>query len=534
MTHETSPQQQLAQVNQLAQQRQLKQALSLVENIIQEYPKFAPAWFTAAFLYFQSNIPVQAEQALKQARQLEPDNLNFAFQEIMMLDAMNRPDEALRLAQELIAKTLPDGNMSTQLAGVFEKNEDFKSAQYIYSHLSSLQPQHIGWLLKSAMIEQNLGDIAAAEVFMNRALAIEPDNPDVLFFRSHLKKQSNESNHIEALTVIRQKNLSNPTNKAKIYFALAKELEDCQQYEASFNARKTGADIYRQSYQYDVNSDLQFMRQLRSDFNSKFVDKDIPGYKTEEPIFIVGLPRSGTTLLDRIISSHSDVIAAGELKQFNRCMLQGLQSLKLNPNLSRTEMVTASTQLDFLKLGETYLRNSRTRTGSSPRFTDKFPQNSYYVGMILKALPQAKVIIMQRHPVAVCYSVYKQMFNHDSYPYSYKLDEMADYYIEHNKLLNHWQEIGGDAVKTVYYEDLVSDLESQAKSILAFLNLSWQPECLDFHKNRQPTATASASQVRQKLYSSSVELWRHYESQLQPMIDKLQAAGCLSGSRFDS
>lgn len=530
MTHEISPQQQLKQVNQLAQQRQLKPALLLAETINQQHPDFAPAWFTGAFLYFQTNQPEQAENALKKARQLEPDNILFAFQEIMMLDAMNRPAEALCLAQRFIDKTLPDSNMSSQLAGIFEKNEDFLGAQRLYKHLNTLQPQQSSWLLKLALMEQNFGHIDTAELFVNQALAIDPNNADALFLQSNLKKQDSDHNHIDFLQALSENKSANPTDQAKLYFALAKELEDCKRYEASFKARKSGADLYRHTFQYDIQSDLQFMRQLRTDFNIEFVNQDMPGFETEEPIFIVGLPRSGTTLLDRIITSHSDVTAAGELKQFNRCMLQALQMLKLSPQLSRTEMVTASKNIDFQRLGENYLRSSRTRTGHSPRFTDKFPQNSYYVGMILKALPKAKIIIMQRNPIAVCYAVFKQLFSEGSYPYSYSLTEMADYYIEHNKLLNHWQAIGGDAVKTVYYEDLVDELEKQAQDILSFLNLPWQPACLDFHKNQQPTATASASQVRQKLYNDSVDLWRQYEQQLQPMIDKLRSAGCLSGS----
>ena len=184
-------------------------------------------------------------------------------------------------------------------------------------------------------------------------------------------------------------------------------------------------------------------------------------------------------------------------------------------------MVTASKEIDFNRLGQNYLLTSRIRAHGRPRFTDKFPQNSYYVGMILKALPKAKVIIMQRHPVSVCYAVYKQLFSDGSYPFSYDLEEMAKYYKQHNQLLSHWDNVGGHAVKTVYYEDLVNNIEVQTKEILDFLELSWQPQCLDFHKNKQPTATASASQVRETLYSSSIDLWRNYEQQLQPLIKHL-------------
>ena len=521
MTTANSAQQKLARVNQLASQRQIPQALTLANQITEEYPDFAAAWFTSAFLLFQHNNTEQAIAALKMARNLDPANLTYAFQEVMMFEQLNRPDIALSLAQKLAEQPLSDNRMNEQLARILEINEDFEGALKLFKHLANSQPMQAAWLLKQATVLQNLGHIDEAEQLSNTALAMEPNNADGQFFRSHLKQQTATDNHIDRLREACNTAYATANEQAKIYYALAKELEDCQQFDDSFNARKQGAKIYRQSFQYDLQSDIDFMRQIQTEYDADFIQQKSSCNTTEEPIFIVGLPRSGTTLLDRIITNHDEVLAAGELKQFNQCMLKGFQQLKLNPQLSRTQMVTASRQLDFDQLGQAYLQTSRTKTGNSPRFTDKFPQNSYYVGMILKALPNAKIIIMQRQPIAVCYAVYKQLFGNDSYPYSYDLEEMAAYYNQHNQLLHHWQKIGGDSVKTVYYEDLVNDLENQAKDILSFLNLDWQAQCLDFHKNRQPTATASASQVRQKLYTGSVDLWRQYEQQLQPLINKL-------------
>lgn len=527
MTADPSPQQLLARVNQLASQKQFSQALALTLEIHHSHPEFAGAWFTAAFLYFQNNQIDKARQAIKKARALEPDNSLFAFQEVMMLDAINRPAEALPIAKELAHKPLPNDNMNEQLARFLEINYAFNESQLLFSQLSQSQPQHSGWLLKLAMIEQNFGRIAAADKLAQQALSINPSNADVLIFLSHLKKQTASSNHIEQLDKLKNAHWASTNDQAKIYFALAKELEDCGRYRDSFMARKKGADLFRNTFQYDVASDVAFMGQIQQDFDAAFLADCPYDSNQEQPIFIVGLPRSGTTLLDQIISSHSEVTAAGELKHFNRAILQALQQQNQGRQLSRTEMVTASKNLNFEQLGADYLENAATSRGKTSRFTDKFPQNSYYVGMILKALPGAKVIIMQRHPVSICYSVYKQMFNRDSYPFSYHLEEMADYYIAHNQLLKHWQTLGGDRVKTLYYEDLVQDLESQARDVISFLDLPWQQACLEFHKNKQAAATASASQVRQKVYTDSVALWQNYESELQPLITKLEAAGCL-------
>lgn len=527
MNQHDSPHQLLARVNQLAGQRQISEALTLAKTILREHPNFANAWLTSAFLYFQNNQIDQARKAIKKARTLEPNNTFFAFQEVMMLKSINKVGEALSIAKKLAQTPLEDNRMNDALARFLEVNYAFHEAKLLFTHLHKQQPDFSDWPAKLAMIEQAFGNLDAAENLAQEALSKKPNHANVHFFISHLKKQSKESNHINELKDIIKQRPGDKANQSMLYFALAKELEDCGEYSESFKYRKMGADLFRSTFQYDINSDIGFMQEIRKEFDADFFKGISTKVSDEKPIFIVGLPRSGTTLLDRIISAHSDVTAADELTHMNQGILQELSHHSRGKNLSRNELVRASKHINFKKLGQDYLDNARFARGTTPRFTDKFPQNSYYVGMILKALPGAKIIILQRHPVAVCYSVYKQMFNGDAYPYSYTLEEMADYYIEHTKLLSHWQEMAGDAVKTVYYEDLVSDLENQTKDILSFLDLSWQPECLNFHKNKQPTASASASQVRQKIYTDSVALWQNYETQLQPLISKLKAAGCL-------
>lgn len=527
MTPDHTTNEALTRINQLASQGQRIQALELAESLLTKNPELTQAWLISAFLYFQTNQVTKATEAIAKARELEPANKQVAFQQVMLLDAINLPQDALATADWLSHNPPADDRMVEQLARFLEINHAFEPAQRLFKQLSKSQPQHSGWKLKLAMIEQNYGRIEQAKELAKEALVINPNNADVLIFLSHLSRQSKNSNHIKQLRALTKDQNLSVSDRAKIYFALAKELEDCQEYQKSFSARKYGADIYRQSYQYDVNSDIGFMQQIERIFNESIVNRQEQIADIEKPIFIVGLPRSGTTLMDRIISSHSDVTAAGELKHFNRCITAALQHQFPGQQMSRHDMVSATAQLDLESLGKRYLANAQTSRGKTPRFTDKFPQNSYYAGLILRALPGAKIIIMQRHPVAVCYSVYKQMFNRDSYPFSYDLEEMADYFIAHDRLLHHWQKIGGDRIKTVYYEDLVADLETQARAVLTFLDLPWQNQCLEFHKNKQAAATASASQVRQKVYTDSVAMWQNYETELQPLISKLKAAGCL-------
>jgi hypothetical protein len=245
MTAQNSPQQLLTRVNQLAGQKQLTQALAAVKEIHNRHPDFAPAWLAGAFLYFQNNQVSKARRAIKNARELEPDNTLFAFQEVMMLDSINQPAEALPIAKELAHSPLPHDNMNEQLARFLEVNYAFEEAGLLFKHLSKKQPQHSGWFLKLAMIEQNFGRIEHAAELGRQALTVNPQDADVWFFLSHLKKQSPESNHINKLQELSQQKWSSETDHSKIYFSLAKELEDIGQYKNSFQARQQAADFYR-------------------------------------------------------------------------------------------------------------------------------------------------------------------------------------------------------------------------------------------------------------------------------------------------
>jgi hypothetical protein len=192
--------------------------------------------------------------------------------------------------------------------------------------------------------------------------------------------------------------------------------------------------------------------------------------------------------------------------------------------MSRDEMVVASADLDFAALGDAYLQSTRPLTGRTPRFVDKMPLNFLYVGLIRLALPNAKIIHLQRDAMDTCYAIYKQLFV-DAYPFSYRLEELAQYYVGYRQLMEHWNAVLPGVVHTVHYEALVADLESESRRLLNFCGLEWQSQCLQFHKNPDASTTASTAQIRRPIYSSSIGKWRNYEQQLQPVADILQKAG---------
>jgi hypothetical protein len=309
----------------------------------------------------------------------------------------------------------------------------------------------------------------------------------------------------------------------QLRYALAKEYEDLEQYEQSFQHLRHGATLRRRHMRYDVATDLATVDWIIDAFATTPSDP-APNTCDDAPIFIVGLPRSGSTLVDRILGSHSQLHSAGELKCLALAIVDAVRRQTPGAQLSRRELVARSASLDFTVLGRDYLDRVRAAGVDAPRFTDKMPLNYLYCGLIVRALPHAKIVHVCRDPMAACYAIYKTLFE-DGYPYSYDLAELGQYYLGYRRLMAHWQANLPAAIYTLNYEELVADQLGQTRKLLQFCGLEWQDACAHFHENAAPSTTASAAQVRQPIYDSSISQWRHYQQQLAPLSSRLQAAG---------
>ena len=401
---------------------------------------------------------------------------------------------------------------------------DYIGALAAYEAAVRLEPGNVRHRYNCAAVRRFLGQLDAAELDYDAVIEATPDDAEAWLNRSDLRVQTAERNHVAELERWVARGFAGWRQEVPARFALAKEYEDLGQYAASWVHLHAGATLRRRHLQYDVRIDLATVDWIRSVFPTIVP----PGGADPvgEPIFIVGMPRTGTTLLERILGQHRDVFAAGELNNFAEAVVDSAKQTAGRADLKRSDLIAASARADFAALGADYIARTRPQTGRRPRFIDKMPLNYLYCGLIRRALPGARILHMTRHPVATCYAVYKTLFN-QGYPFSYDLNELADYYVGYRRLMAHWHVTLPQQILDVSYERMIEDPIAESQRVFAFCGLEWDPRCLDFHHGQWLTTTASASQVRRPIYRSSVELWRHHETELAPIALRLKAAGAI-------
>ena len=244
----------------------------------------------------------------------------------------------------------------------------------------------------------------------------------------------------------------------------------------------------------------------------------------ESPIFIVGLPRCGSTLIERIIGCHSQVHSAGELRAFPEAVDAAVRRTVGAQPLDAGRYVEIQRDVDAKLIADEYLARVRTLRGGRPRFTDKLLTNFLHCALILRAFPKARIVHVTRHPLATCCAIYRTRFI-GTHSYAYDLREIGEFYIGYHRIMAHWHRVLPGRIVDVAYEDMVKDIEPTTRRLLDDLDLRFESACLDFHRNPAPVKTSSVVQVRQPLYETSVDLWQHYAEQLAPLRSMLEAAG---------
>ncbi len=390
-------------------------------------------------------------------------------------------------------------------------------AEACYAEAAALPPEDAGALYNWSTALTGLGRLEAAEQCLDRVIALAPLDFDAYYNRSTLRRQTPERNHVVELEAELGRSEHNVPAQVPLGYALAKELEDLGEYSRSFAALQRAAAARRRSLSYQVAIDIAGMEDIRRCFDAQYEARASEGHADRRPFFVMGLPRSGTTLIDRILSTHSAVESRGESSDLGATVMHLAGSAR-----SKRELIENTERLEPAHVGREYC--SRLPKSAREYLIDKTPVNFLYAGLISKALPLARIIHVRRHPMDVCYAMYKTLFRM-AYPFSYSLEDLADYYVAYHGLMSHWRQLLGSRLIEIDYEEVVMNQESATRRLLQSCNLAWESGCLAFHKNETPSLTASAAQVRRPIYSSSVGLWRRYVQELEPLATRLRDAG---------
>ena len=335
-------------------------------------------------------------------------------------------------------------------------------------------------------------------------------------------RRAQDTKHIEQMQAVLDETALPADRNVFLYYAIGKELEDLERWDEAFEFFDKAASAIQGVLDYDPSTDLDLIDAVIETCDEEWLGRPAANLKSDHtPIFLVGLPRSGTTLVERIVSSHSQVSTVDETQYMPMTIrhLSGIESdLKVTP-----AMIRSVAEMDIDAVASGYMQRVQYRLQSQPYFIDKLPCNILYLGFIARAYPDARIILMQRGAMDSCFAMFKQVFA-GTYKFSYSLEQLGHFYVAYRRLARHWQTTLGDRILEVRYENLVAQQEKKSRNLVEGLGLQWEDTCLDFTDNRSATTTASSAQVRERIHNRSVGRWERYERQLAPLRRILEDA----------
>jgi tetratricopeptide (TPR) repeat protein len=508
----------------LQQDRKFEEAEHALRKAIQQNPRYIEAHNNLASLLFAQKNEVEALRTLSEALKFAPTNVQtLLLTAKVQLRRGNFP--AAEQATRLALKQEPENAEALTILGqVLHETDRYDEAIEVLDRALAHNPKNPEALNFYGVALKSVGRLDEAREHILKALKLN-DNMygayanlnDLVDFSEGVGAEL--FGRIEAIF----KSVKNPRADQFIalHFAYAKALDDRGEHEKALEHYIIGGEMKRAHLEYKEEETFGFFDGIRNAFPKELFDnRKFEGLDDNRPVFIVGMPRSGSTLVEQILSSHPDVYGAGEVKYLSRALGQLRDRFPSLPKYPDMAAKIAPAQLDIL--AKNYQEALSKGAGDAKCITDKLLTNYFFLGLINLLFPKAKVIHTKRDPVDTCLSGFTKLFK-DDMPHSYDLTELGRYYGKYRELMEHWERVLPEGFMTsVAYEDVVADTEKEARRLIEFLGLPWDEKCLAFHKSDRPVKTASVAQVRKPIYSSSVKRWAKYGAGLQPLIDAVE------------
>lgn len=513
-------------------QRYYTRAQQICRTILDQDPIHRVALYLSALCELYQDHLQEAVTALTALIEHHPDHVNGRVLLSKVYLRLGEHRQSTRYARKALAIGIEDDRVLALVAQILGESEDHESAKAAYEQAIRINPESAAHLCNYASILRIEGLIDEAIDALEKCIALDENHCKAHWMLSSLRQQTKSANHIARLERTKSRHNISEQGEMLIEFALSKEYEDIGKYEESFDCLLRACRMKRQSIDYDVERDTRLFRQLEDLFDSDYVrNMSGSGFGDYSPIFIVGLPRTGSTLIDQILAASGKLFSAGELPTFGTEMAR-LFHKEAGQAIDFSAL--RKTDVDYCELGRTYVENSiafvksaahKAGFDSAVTFVDKMPQNFLYLGFIMLALPNAKIVSTHRGAVDTCLSNFKQLYNDPFYQFSYRLDEMASYFVAYHRLMQHWERLFGERIFSVKYEDFVIRPEFNAERVFEYCGVAWEREYLERARRSRFVATASATQVREAINVSSINRWKKYSRQLSSVVAQLGQAG---------
>ncbi len=497
---------------------EIDQAEVEIRRAIEINPHYIDAYINAAAIAMAKKMPDEALRWLDNLSSFAPDHPGGLVARARALLECDREKEALEAASRALAASPENGEAAATVAEALARLGRCDEALAAFDKAATLpSPQPANAIIGKAALLGELGRKEEAEATFAKAAEVAPHSARALFNVSSIRKYKRGDPEIEQMEkLLANGEVEERDDKMMLHFALGKVWMDVGDGPRAFAHLAEGCRIKRATYAYDGAATARWMESVAETFTPDMMKRfEGAGDPSDVPLFIVGMPRSGTTLVEQILAAHPAVHGAGELKTMQQIADHAVAGAAFPEWLNRVKPE------DMAKLGRTYLDQVRPKAPEATRITDKMPANFFYAGLIRLMLPNARIVHCRRDPVDTCLSCYSKLFAGEQ-RFSYDLKELGEFYRAYEKLTAYWRMIlPPDRFMEVQYEEVVENLEKEARRLVAFAGLEWDRACLEYYKNKRQIRTASFEQVRQPIYRTSVGRWKKFAKELRPLLEVL-------------
>lgn len=451
----------------------------------------------------------------------EPGHFQARLRLVEIAFDHGKQEEQSALLQELIAST-SENQQLLQLAHTMRYMSMPGPATEILEKCLGIDPEQYDVHCTLAVSYRELGEFGLSERHLREAIGIDPGRVEAYALLTQLDKVGDDTTEFAAMKELhRFPDSLDDRSQVLLDYSLGRILDRRGKAEQAFQHYLEANNRQSSTLSYSAEDNRERFGAIQAAFNKElFQENPRVGSESTCPIFIVGMPRSGTSLVEQILSSHPKVFGAGELDDFD-AFAHRLEVIGSKPFFEEIAHFDPSV---FERFAGRYLSKIQALSGGAQRVTDKMPQNFRYIGLIKLVFPYAKIVHCRRNPVDTCLSLFTNIFG-GTHPYSHDLSNLGYYYADYARLMQHWHAVLPFSIYDVQYEDLVADNENEVRALLNFCELPFDRDCLEFHKNKRVVATASATQVRRPIYQDSIQRWARYGKQLAPLVEILREEG---------